>query len=100
MSTIVASGCYICIKLNYISFLRRYWVLSHVPHAGVINNWIRVVARETDVKVANKKCKEVRFSDDDKLIYHHVSTPFVFLTLHSVSRVYSIYFTTVFLILK
>ena len=90
MGTIFASGWYICMKLNYISFLQRYWVLSHVPYAGDINNWIRVVARETVGKVANKKCKEVRFSDDDELINHHVSTPFTFLKLYLVTRVYGI----------
>ena len=90
MTTILAYGWYICIKLNYISFLQRYWVLSHVPYAGDINNWIRVVARETVGKVANKKRKEVRFSDNDKLINHQVSTPLVFLQLYSVSRVYGI----------
>ena len=90
MDTIFASGWYICMKLNYISFLQRYWVLSHVPYAGDINNWIRVVARETVGKVANKKCKEVRFSDDDELITHHVSSPFAFLKLYLVTRVYGI----------
>ena len=90
MSTIFASGWYIYIKLNYISFLQRYWVLSHVPYAGDINNWIRVVARETVGKVANKKCKEALFSDDDKPIKHHVFTPFAFLELYSVSRLYGI----------
>ena len=90
MDTMFATGWYICTKLNYISFLQRYWVLSHVPYAGDINNWIRVVARETVGKVANKKCKEVRFSDDDELINHHVSTPFAFLKLYLVTRVYGI----------
>ena len=49
-----------------------------------------MVARETVGKVANKKRKEVRFSDNDKLINHQVSTPLVFLQLYSVSRVYGI----------
>ena len=90
MTTILAYGWYICIKLNYISFLQRYWVLSHVPYTGDINNWIRVVARETVGKVANKKYKEVRFSDNDKLITHHVFTPFFFPKLYSLTRVYGI----------